>query len=225
MTVPSGANPSGGGQEPPTPGGQVPPSSEANGQEPNGNQGASQQSELTPEQMKAIIRQLRDNEAAHRKEKQAWEAAKLEAERAQMTAAERAKAEAEDYKKQLEQVRANARRNALEAAIANESRALGIVYPDVAFAAIEHAVSYGEDDKPLDVGEKLRVWVQAHPLMTSAAAVSANTSVANAPRKEQGVITVTREQRQDMRFLENLKKELNVGSLSEAINKGLVHLE
>ncbi len=225
MTVPSGANPSGGGQEPPTPGGQVPPSSEANGQEPNGNQGASQQSELTPEQMKAIIRQLRDNEAAHRKEKQAWEAAKLEAERAQMTAAERAKAEAEDYKKQLEQVRANARRNALEAAIANESRALGIVYPDVAFAAIEHAVSYGEDDKPLDVGEKLRVWVQAHPLMTSAAAVSANTSVANAPRKEQGVITVTREQRQDMRFLENLKKELNVWSLSEAINKGLVHLE
>ncbi len=226
VPLPQGANPSDAGQGPGAPGGQVPPPSDAQGQVPASDQtGTQNQSNLTPEQMQAIIRQLRDNEAKHRQEKAAWEAAKREAELAQMSAAERAKAEAEDYKKQLETIRANARDNALEAAVALKARELGIVYPDLAKLAIAAQVSYGDNDKPQNVDELLRAFIQSHPNVTSASAVSQNTSIANAPRPQQGVITITNAQRRDMRWIEQFKQQHGVSSLAEAINKGIARFE
>lgn len=196
--------------------GQVPPSSDP---------ATPVQPELTPEQLKDALRKARDDAASYRIKAEKYEQDRLAAERAQMTAAERANAELADAKKQLETIRAHARSNALEAAVAVKAGPLGIVYPDLALAAIEKQITFGDDDKPQNVDELLRAFIQAHPGLTSAANVSANTSVANAARPQPGQIVITREQRGDMAFIEAFKKQHNVRSLGEAITKGIARFE
>lgn len=227
MSVPSGANPSDPGQVPGAPGVQVtPPSPPANGQVPSSNDTAApSQQELTPEQLRDALRKARDDAASYRIKAEKYEQDRLAAERAQMSAAERANAELADAKKQLETIRANARDNALEAAVALKARELGIVYPDLAKLAIAAQVAYGDNDKPQNVDELLRAFIQSHPNMTSASAVSQNTSVANAPRPQQGTITITKAQRGDMAWVEAFKKQHNVRSLQEAIQRGIATLE
>ncbi len=230
MSAPTqGSNPAPGGEMPPAQGGAMPPTPPANGvmpssdpanqgQPPNPRQG------WTTEQYEDALRKAREEAIQHRKKLDEIEAARTSAERAKMDEASRAKAELEDAKKQLETIRAHARDNALEAAVALKARELGIVYPDLAKLAIASSVQFGDDDKPQNVDELLRAFVQTHPNLTSASAVSANTSIANAPRP-QGQIVITREQRGDMAWVEAFKKQYGVKSLGEAITKGIARFE
>ncbi len=226
MSNPGGANPSDPGQVPGASGGQVPPPSAGNGQVPPPNdQAPHQQDTLTPEQLRDALRKARDDAAAYRKKAEEYEAARTAAERAKMDEATRAKAELEDAKALVEKVRAHARQNALEAAVAVKAGPLGIVYPDLALAAIEKQVTFGDDDKPQNVDELLRAFIQSHPGVTSASNVSRNTSVGNPARPSQGTQVITQEQFKSFAFREQWRKDHQGQTLGEAVQKGQVQVQ